>query len=448
MMATRRPGIPTSALVAGYVALVLLPLVLARLQELPSRGTLTEFSSGLAMAGLVMLLGQFLTSGRFELTTERAGIDLTLRGHQLIARFLGGLLVAHPLLYALPAARSGADAAVRATTDLFLDPRLLSGVAAWVLLIVLMLASLLRDRLRLRYELWRVTHGVGALLIAGLGAYHAVSVGRYTRADAVLAGFWLVLVAAAVLSLLYVYVFVPLVQLGRPWRVASVRSVGDRLWEVVLEPAAVFVQRLTAGQFFWLTLDRSPFSITEHPFSVTSSAAELPRLSFLIKESGDATNRIGALPIGAVAYVHGPRGNFTLAGRDGAGICLIAGGVGFAPILGILRQLHADGDPRPIRLLVGNRHAGQIVYGEEIAAMASRLDLVVRNVVAEPPSGWTEGIGVITAREVTALLPADERSQWLYFVCGPPAMMDAIERILLDLGVPARAIVSERFRYD
>ena len=66
-----------------------------------------------------------------------------------------------------------------------------------VLLIVLMLASMLRDRLRLRYELWRVTHGLGALLVAGLGAYHAVSVGRYTRGDPVLAGFWLALVAAA-----------------------------------------------------------------------------------------------------------------------------------------------------------------------------------------------------------------------------------------------------------
>lgn len=42
-----------------------------------------ELSSGLAMAGFVMLLMEFITSGRFRAVSDPVGIDLMMRFHQL-----------------------------------------------------------------------------------------------------------------------------------------------------------------------------------------------------------------------------------------------------------------------------------------------------------------------------------------------------------------------------
>ena len=85
---------------------------------------------------------------------------------------------------------------------------------------------------------------------------------------------------------------------------------------------------------------------------------------------------------GARAYVDGPRGIFTLQPHESAtGIGLIAGGVGIAPILGILRQMRANGDPRPVRLIFANRHAGQIPYRDELDGLSVSLDYRVHYVL-------------------------------------------------------------------
>jgi NAD(P)H-flavin reductase len=52
----------------------------------------------------------------------------------------------------------------------------------------------------------------------------------------------------------------------------------------------------------------------------------------------------------------------------------IAGGVGFAPIISILRQFKAGRYPHPLRLIYGNRVETQILYREEIEALKDVLD--------------------------------------------------------------------------
>jgi ferredoxin-NADP reductase len=47
-----------------------------------------------------------------------------------------------------------------------------------------------------------------------------------------------------------------------------------------------------------------------------------------------------------------------------------------------------------------------------------------------------------------ACLPRDGRAQARYFICGPGGMIDATDRNLRDLGVPAHRIISEKFDYN
>jgi NAD(P)H-flavin reductase len=55
-------------------------------------------------------------------------------------------------------------------------------------------------------------------------------------------------------------------QRRRPFRVVSNRQVADRSFELVIRPEHEQSFHSLAGQFVWLKLGRSPFSLTEHPF--------------------------------------------------------------------------------------------------------------------------------------------------------------------------------------
>lgn len=449
-----RPGDPRSPgglspglLFAGCAALCLLPLLLAAAQGEPWRNAFRELSSGLVMVGYVMTLLQFLLSGRFEWLSGRTGIDRTMRFHQVAARLILVLIVLHPLLYAAPRLVPDPGDAVAALQRMFAAPSLRSGVIAWWLMILLVALAVFRDRLPVRYELWRLSHGLMALAIALLGTHHTLRVGTYA-ADRWLAAFWIAATALAVLALLHVYVVKPLLQLGAPYRVVANRKVADRMWEIAVEPERGAAMRFAPGQFVWLNLGHSPFSLTEHPFSLSSAPADRPRLAFTIKESGDFTRRIGEVAPGTRAYLDGPHGNFTTAGRRLSRIVFIAGGVGLAPIMGMLRQLAAERYPHPLRLVYGNRVETQILYRDEIEALRSTLDFEVSYVLSEPPSGWAGVVGELTPQVLGRCLAPFGIGDWTYFVCGPPPMMTSVEQALLARDVARERIVSERFKYD
>ena len=446
--ATRLPaGLPPLILFALYGLLCLLPVTLAALQGHPARNIFRELSSGLVMVGYVMTLLQFVLSGRFEWISGRIGIDRTMRFHQVTSWAILSFILVHPLLYAVPRLFPDPMDAVNALQRMFSSPNLRSGVIAWYLMILLVLLAVFRDRLPIRYEYWRLSHGLFAVAIAVAGTAHTLGVGTYS-ADRWLAGFWIIATIVAVLAMLHIYVLKPLSQRNEPYRVVSNRKVADRMWEVAVEPVRGPGMRFAAGQFVWLNLGHSTFSLTEHPFSISSAPAERPRIAFTIKESGDFTNRIGAIAVGTPAYLDGPHGNFIVAGREARGAVFIAGGVGFAPIMSILRQLKAERYPHPLRLIYGNRVATQILYLEEIEALKQALDLEVHYVLSEPPPGWTGSVGELSPGLLNDYIDSNGANDWLYFVCGPGPMMTSVERTLTDRGVQRSRIVAERFKYD
>ena len=427
-------------LLAGYLALSLLPVAIAAAQPLPRRAWLAELSSGLAMASFAMLLLEFALSGRYRRLTARVGMDLTMRFHQMMALAALAFLVAHPFLYGDYTQRpggSGAQLTAAATV---------SGMAAWMLLLAVVAFAWLRTSLPWSYEAWRLTHGLGALAIAALGAHHVLDTGRYA-ADPWMRGFWLAAVGLAIASLAWAYVVRPLAQSARSWRVVAVTPEAERIWRVVLEPKSARGFAFAAGQFVWLKLYRAFGRITEHPFSIASAPGQLPRLQFLVKEGGDFTGGIGRVPAGTRAYVDGPYGNFTLDGRSGAGIVLIAGGAGIAPILSLARDLAATRDSRPLTVIYADRTAAQLAARGELEALARVPGRALHLVLAEPPADWSGLRGRLDTEKLKACLPRAGAGDWLYFVCGPPAMIDGVEKSLAELGVPLRRIVSERFVY-
>ncbi|MBW0147201.1 ferredoxin reductase family protein [Marinobacter arenosus] len=429
-------------LIVVYLVAVTLPLILSLWVGGPPRQFHQELASGLGILAFSMILMEFILSGRFKAISNGIGMDVTMRFHQIMARTALVLALLHPLLY--QGTPSGGPRPwdptrqLTITTD-FSD--LSTGIAAYLLLAGLVVMAIGRTQLGYRYETWRLLHGLGALLIAVLLLHHTVYAGRYGSQPA-MTWVWLVMTGLAVGSLLAVYLVVPLLQKARPWRVSSVVQLTPKQWEVTVEPDGHRGLNYKAGQFAWLNVGKSPFSMNENPFSICSAPAAGPRVAFMIKELGDFTRTIGQIKAETVAYLDGPYGNLTVDGRAEPGVALIAGGVGLAPLLGILRQMRLTGDPRKVTLIYGNRLVDQIAYREELG----EEDVVY--VLSEPPEGWHGETGFVDAALIDRVFSENEFSEWVFVMCGPAIMMDIVEAHLIKRGTPSHRILSERFNYD
>lgn len=435
-------------LFAGYLLITVTPLLLSALQNLPPRPLLDEISSGLGMTAFAILLVEFVLSGRFRAISGRIGMDVTMRFHQLVARTALVFVLVHPYLYGTTLIGTPLPWDPTGQFTLGLDAgSLITGLIAWVALPCFVLMSIFRDQLPYRYEVWRAMHALGAVVIAAAVTHHALEAGRYS-ADPLLAGFWLLLLGLALASLVWTYTIAPLGEARRPYEVTSVRKIALRTWELAVRPRRGDALAFEAGQFAWLKLGHSPFSLEENPFSISSAPADRPDVRFVIKEAGDSTRRIGEIKPGTTAYLGNAHGNLTLKGREGKGIALIAGGVGIAPLLSIARQLRAEDDPRPMTLLYGNRTAEQIVYADELEALSERPGTEIIHVLSEPAPGWTGRTGLIDRECIGQVFTAQDARDWLYILCGPPAMLEAVEDALMAHGVPARQVLAEQFYYD
>jgi predicted ferric reductase len=205
------------------------------------------------------------------------------------------------------------------------------------------------------------------------------------------------------------------------------------------------------GQFAWPSLRASPFAMSEHPFSIASIASSAERgdqVELSIKELGDFTSTIKTVQPGETVWLDAPYGSFGIDWHAQAeGYVFVAGGIGLAPILSMLRTLADRGDRRPLTLFYGNRVWERVAFREELEALGQRLALRVVHVLLGPPADWTGARGFITQEVLARHLPLEpaERARNEYFLCGPTPMTSGVERVLTALGVPGARVHSEIF---
>ncbi|WFR74423.1 hypothetical protein P9209_03125 [Prescottella defluvii] len=126
---------------------------------------------------------------------------------------------------------------------------------------------------------------------------------------------------------------------------------------------------------------------------------------------------------------------------------MIAGGTGLAPMLSMLETLQTARDDHPIRLVFGCTRRADLFHLDELDARRSFMrNLAVRVVVDEPGDALTEIPDVLVGNPVSVLTADDvAHPQTSAYLCGPPAMLQAAEQRLLELGMPAERIHAEQF---
>lgn len=423
-----------------YLVLVAFPLVVLLLGDSPRGGGYRwDFAMGLGFGGLAMMGLQAVLTARFRRATAPFGMDIIYYFHRWAAVAAFVMIAAHSLI--LRVNYAGAIGP--------LDPRdapwqMTAGRVALGLFAMLIVTSLWRKALRFEYDAWRWTHGAIAGVAMILAITHIWGVGHYTGA-AWRGGVWGLYTGLWVLVIVYIRVVRPRALQRAPYRVVDVAAERGRSWTVRARPEGHAGFHFSPGQFAWLTLRASPFQAKEHPFSIASSADDPGTLAFTIKELGDFTRTIGSVRAGELAYVDGPHGVFTTdLHPNAARFTFIAGGIGIAPIMSMLRTLADRRDARPLRLVYGNRRWEDVVFREEIQALGSRLTLTVLHVLQEPAIDWSGRRGMLDEAVIRAAVPAGEAGA-TYFMCGPKPMSHSVQRTLRRMGVPLRRIHCELF---
>ena len=337
---------------AGWL-LVYLTFILAPLFALlagshpPARNFWTEFSVALGYSGLAMMGLQFGLTARFRYVTEPWGEDVIYHFHRQISLIAVGLVVAHPVILVV------VQPELLAPSNMLDAP--LSAYFAFLSIfsvIALVVAALWRAALKIRYETWHLTHIALALVAVVAGVVHMVGSSFYL-VDPWKRALWIGLTMFWIGLLLYVRIVKPLFMLRRPYRISEVRKERGDTTTLVMQPDGHPGFRFSPGQFGWLTLWGSPFRITGHPFSFSSSAAATDgRVEMTIRNLGDFTSEIPKVPVGQRVYLDGPYGAFTI-GNPADMHVLIAGGIGVTPMMSMIRTLADQGDKRPVVLLYG-----------------------------------------------------------------------------------------------
>jgi 3-phenylpropionate/trans-cinnamate dioxygenase ferredoxin reductase subunit len=427
--------------IAVYILLAILPLlILIPGPRLPRQGFWQLFAVALGFAGLSMMGLQFVLTARFKTIKAPYGSDVVYHFHREISLAAFALVLAHILILITVSQRA------RALLNFFTAPtHARAALISTLLLIILVALSIWRKPIRFDYTWWRVSHGILGVIIVILAMVHVLLVGFYinTPAKDVL---WSAYTVFWILLLFYVRLFKPLLLLRRPYQVSQVSAERGNSWTLHVKPQGHAGMRFQPGQFAWLTFGRSPFSETEHPFSFSSNAEDSGATTFTIKELGDFTRTVKDIPPGKRIYVDGPFGIMSPDQfPDAKSFVLIAGGIGIAPMMSMLRTAGTRSDMRPYVLFYAIGTWEEATFREEIETLSNTLKLEVVYILSNPPEKWQGESGYITREILERYLPQARDDSCEVFICGPEPLMNSVEQALVQLGVFIGSIHAERF---
>ena len=186
---------------------------------------------------------------------------------------------------------------------------------------------------------------------------------------------------------------------------------------------------------------------THHAFSIVSAPHEA-ELVFATRMRDSAYKRaLGALQAGASVDVDGPFGSLTLHKNPARAGVLVAGGIGITPFMSMLGHAAHGLSQQPLALLYSNRRPEDTAFLAELQDLARsrpalRLAATMTDMAhaAQPWDGATGLIDSAFVQRAIAGLPAP-----IFYVSGPPAMVQAMRQTLIDAGADEDDVRSEEF---
>jgi len=215
-------------------------------------------------------------------------------------------------------------------------------------------------------------------------------------------------------------------------KIKSISKVTHDVRRIVLEKPDNYT--FTPGQATEVAINKPKWESENRPFTFTC----LPEDSFLeftIKtypSHKGVTNELLNLNPGDELILHDVWGAISYQGEG----IFIAGGAGVTPFISIFRWLKSVDKVGGNKLIFANKTKADIIHEDEFKNLLG--DSFINILSDETIEGY--GHGFLTEEFIKSKLPAAPGKS---YVCGPPPMMDAVQKILTKLGVSENSFVVE-----
>jgi len=152
--------------------------------------------------------------------------------------------------------------------------------------------------------------------------------------------------------------------------------------------------------------------------------------------------------VGDILRVKAPAGHFFIDPDPDVPVVLIGGGIGITPIMSMLRWCMAQQPQRVVHLYYGLRNSGEHAFKQALEEFAASHPALRLNVVYSRPGESDlqdrdyQHQGHVDVELLRRTLPHGRHQ---FYVCGPPAMMQALVPALAEWGVPVADIHYEAF---
>ena len=191
------------------------------------------------------------------------------------------------------------------------------------------------------------------------------------------------------------------------------------------------------GQHYDVRLTAPDGYRAQRSYSVASSPLDEGRIELTIDllADGEVSPYFHEVVVeGDQVEVRGPFASY-FVWRGESPALLVGGGSGVVPLMAMLRHRRRVAPATPMRLVYSVRTAADVIFGDELG------DDALLTFTREPPEDWTGHSGRIGA----ALLAEPAAGVEVAFVCGSNGFVEAASELLLDAGLEAGQIRTERF---
>jgi ferredoxin-NADP reductase len=192
-------------------------------------------------------------------------------------------------------------------------------------------------------------------------------------------------------------------------------------------------------------------------FTIASSPTEKEWIlvSTRIRDS-PFKQKLSKLDVGASVKITAAFGKFTLPEDYSKPVVFLSGGIGVTPFRSMMKYATDKQLPLKITMFDANRNQQNILYREEFdswSKLNENLKIVYAISIEEADapslsaaSEWKGEKGFIDKSMLSRHLSEDETNNAIFYICGPPAMLNAMQKLLSkELGVPDKRIKVELF---
>jgi NAD(P)H-flavin reductase len=181
------------------------------------------------------------------------------------------------------------------------------------------------------------------------------------------------------------------------------------------------------------------FGVGEAAISISSDPSKLKTLGHTIDKKGTVTSALARMKRGDIIGVRGPFGSsWPVEKAKGMDVCLVAGGIGLAPLRPVLYHMfHHRKDYGRIMLLYGARSPLNLLYRVELEQWSKNYNVEVAVIVDRSDTSWKGHVGIVT--NLFSYVNLDSHAT-VAMVCGPETMMHYALLELVKRGIPQKQV--------